>query len=555
MSLSVNTNLMSIAAQRAISINENSQKIAAARLSSGQRINSAADDSAGLAIADRMTAQLNGTNMAIRNANDGISLMQIADGATGSITDNLQRIRELAVQAANGTYSDTDREAMQAEVSQLFAGSFAIQDQTNFNGTSLFDGNYINKAFQIGANAGDTIPVSLPQLFQSESVTTPGYTIPGVTTTTIGPIITTTNVTTTTTVPTSHVLNIQFSPGFLTAPVNSAILTNDLTLNGIPIQPSVAGSQPGQTADSAWAIEQAIINSNVPGVIVMPITTDTSMGSLFVLDSAPSSTIPAGGITINGSPLPQISSKNMLDMINQTMAQINLLTTTTGVTAIIDPFSAPKYQLYLQASDSRNIVIQESVPGFAGQAGLAPIGTTRTVLYIGTSDAPSPLGDLVIAGNNPMKAGLTAGTVPADTQGPPLTTTTTTPVTTTTMGPITTTSPATVMPPITTAAEPSNDVLTQSNAQLMLSYIDAKINSISTVRGYTGAISNRFSSITSNLANYGINISSSRSKIVDADYAQESSALTRAQILAQAGLAMLAQANSQPNNILSLLKT
>lgn len=533
MPLSVNTNIASLVAQNALSKNNESQKIATERLSSGSRINSAADDAAGLAITDAMTSQIRGTTVAMRNANDGISLLQVADGGTSNIVGNLQRIRELAVQAANGTYSDSDRQAMQAEVSQLLSGSFAVQSQTTFNNIALFDGNYTNKPFQVGANAGETVPVSLPKLFSPSTVVTPGYTIPAVTSTT----------TTTTTVPTSHVSNIQFVNGFPTLPVNSAISANDLVLNGKSIQPSVAGTQPGQTADSAWAIEQAIINSNAPNVVVTP-STNSTWGQILVNNSDPGATIPAGGISINGFSLPQISAPDMLGMVNEVMTQVNLLTPSTGVSAGIDYFSGQSY-LYFTAVDNRNIDIQESVPGYASMAGVSPVGTTRGTLYIGTSDAPSPQGDLTISGNNPMRAGLTAGTWAADTPGPPLTTTTTT---------TTVITPATVVPPVMSPGEAIPDVLTQANALQMLTYVDNKISSINDVRGYVGALQNRFSSIASLLASYGENMSAARSRMLDADFAKETAELSRAQILQKAGTAVLAQANALPNNILSLLK-
>ena len=156
----INTNLASLTAQRNSNRTQNELQTAIARLSSGLRINSAADDAAGLAIADRFTSQINGLNQAARNANDGISLAQTAEGALASISDNLQRIRELSVQSANATNSASDRASLQLEVSQLTAEIDRVATQTNFNGTSLLDGSFTAKAFQVGANVGQTITVS-----------------------------------------------------------------------------------------------------------------------------------------------------------------------------------------------------------------------------------------------------------------------------------------------------------------------------------------------------------------------------------------------------------
>ena len=155
----INTNVISLNAQRNLNSSQSSLATAMQRLSSGLRINSAKDDAAGLAISERMTSQINGLDQAGRNANDGISLAQTAEGALGSIGDNLQRIRELAVQSANATNSSTDRAAIQTEVGQLMSEIDRVANQTSFNGVKLVDGSFSSAVFQVGANAGETITV------------------------------------------------------------------------------------------------------------------------------------------------------------------------------------------------------------------------------------------------------------------------------------------------------------------------------------------------------------------------------------------------------------
>ncbi len=156
----INTNIASLTAQYNTDKTQNDLATAIQRLSSGLRINSAKDDAAGLAISDRMTAQINGLNQAARNANDGISLAQVADGALASVSDNLQRMRELAVQSANATNSASDRAALQQEVSQLETEIDRVSTQTQFNGINLLDGSFTAQQFQVGANAGQTIAIS-----------------------------------------------------------------------------------------------------------------------------------------------------------------------------------------------------------------------------------------------------------------------------------------------------------------------------------------------------------------------------------------------------------
>ncbi len=161
MALVINTNVMSLNAQRNLSTSGSQLATSLQRLSSGLRINSAKDDAAGLAISSRMTTQINGLTQAVRNANDGISLAQTTESALQEVSNNLQRIRELAVQSANATNSDSDRAALDQEVQQRLAEVNRIATQTSFNGRKVLDGSFGNATFQVGANVGETISVGL----------------------------------------------------------------------------------------------------------------------------------------------------------------------------------------------------------------------------------------------------------------------------------------------------------------------------------------------------------------------------------------------------------
>jgi flagellin len=156
----INTNISSLTAQRNLNMSQGSLATSMQRLSSGLRVNSAKDDAAGLAIAERMNTQVRGLNVAARNANDGISLAQVAEGALGKLGDMLQRIRELAVQASNATNSADDRKALQSEVIQLRDEIDRVAKNTSFNGQKLLDGSFSASTFQIGANSGETITVA-----------------------------------------------------------------------------------------------------------------------------------------------------------------------------------------------------------------------------------------------------------------------------------------------------------------------------------------------------------------------------------------------------------
>ena len=160
MALVINTNVASLNAQRNLESSQSLASTSLERLSSGLRINSARDDAAGLAISNRLTSQINGLNQAARNAGDGISLSQTAEGALGEVSSNLQRIRELSVQSANGTLSGADRTALQTEVTALVAEIDRVASQTSFNGLNLLDGNFTSVDFQVGANVGETVTVA-----------------------------------------------------------------------------------------------------------------------------------------------------------------------------------------------------------------------------------------------------------------------------------------------------------------------------------------------------------------------------------------------------------
>src|SRR6185295_16176957 len=166
----INTNVMSLNAQRNLTTSGSAMATAIQRLSSGLRINSAKDDAAGLAISDRMTTQISGLNQAVRNANDGISLAQTTEGALQEVTNNLQRIRELAVQSANATNSTSDRNALDQEVQQRIAEIDRIASQTSFNGRKVLDGSFGGATFQVGANVGETITLQLSASVKSSAL-------------------------------------------------------------------------------------------------------------------------------------------------------------------------------------------------------------------------------------------------------------------------------------------------------------------------------------------------------------------------------------------------
>ena len=383
----INTNVMSMNAQRNLMASQGSLATSMQRLSSGLRVNSAKDDAAGLAIAERMNAQVKGLSVAARNANDGISLAQTAEGALGKVGDMLQRMRELAVQSANATNNADDRTALQAEVTQLRGEIDRVAKTTSFNGTKLLDGSFANATFQVGANAGEGISISSIVSAKSD---------------TLG---------------------------------NTSLIT---------------------TANSA--------NSGI---------TATGM----------STGIAAGALQIKGVALGPISvATTAAERTTQVVDAINAKSSDTGVFARVTTNASGTVTGWTTFSE--DAIASANFTGFTAAA---------------TGAAPA------------------AGTA---------------------------------------AASQLNDVSITSfgDAQLALKVIDSAIDSINSSRADLGALQSRFENAVSNINITGENLSAARGRIVDADFAKETSNLSRAQILQQAGTAMVAQANQSGQGVLSLLR-
>ena len=379
----INTNISSLNAQRNLNASQSSLATSMQRLSSGLRVNSAKDDAAGLAIAERMNTQVRGLNVAARNANDGISMSQTAEGALGKVGDMLQRIRELAVQSSNATNSQSDRDALNAEVTALKDEIGRVAGQTSFNGVKLLDGTFASQQFQVGANAGETITVSsiadatLAQLGGTTNITTLSVAASGLT-------------------------------GFATA-------------------------------------------------------------------------IAAGGVTINGVDIGAIASASSAsDRANQLVAAINAVAPQTNTSASYD---AATGKISLRNNTDASIIIA---------------GTTNSATVAGFAN------------------GTTAATATVGIMG--------------------------------------LDISSFGNAQTALVQVDNALTQINSSRADLGAIQSRFESVISNIQIQSENITAARGRIMDADFAAETANLSRAQILQQAGTAMVAQANQLPQGVLALLR-
>ncbi len=487
MAIFINTNTASINAQRNLSTSQSSLTTSLQRLSSGLRINSAKDDAAGLAISERLTSQIRGSDQASRNANDGISLAQTAEGDLAQIGTNLQRVRELAVQSSNASNSASDRASLQNESSQLLQEIDRIATTSSFNGNKLLDGSFTSQTFQVGANntANDRVSINA---ISSARITD------------LGGVGSTTSASTA-------------GSGTLTA-----LVAGDLTLNGLQVGASSNGALPGQTADSAFQIAAAINKVSPDSGVTATANAATVTGGT----GATATAVAAGSFAVNGIDVGAIASGgNAVGQGANTAAAINKISSQTGVVASADAVTGA---VKLTAADGRNIALTQKSPGgtayttLATDTGLSPAVTNGTVSLSSTSAS-----GVVISGGNASRAGFSAQTVAATTVS-------------------------------SVSSIGSMNLSTAAGAVSALDAIDGALATVNSARASLGAYQNRFESVVSNLQTKSESLTASRSRIQDTDFAKETASLTRGQILQQAGTAMLAQANSLPNGVLSLLR-
>jgi flagellin len=631
----INTNVASLNAQRNLTMSQSSLATSLQRLSSGLRINSAKDDAAGLAISDRFTTQIRGLNQAARNANDAISLSQTAEGALGELSSNLQRIRELAVQAANATNSSSDRAALDLEVQQRLAEVERISTQTQFNGQKILDGTFGVAAFQVGANVGETISLDLTTSMRQGSIgavsTATSVDLDTVisagTAGTTGSAATyafdVTNITGdySTIAAVAGTDTIDFSSGTISA-------GDTVTVNGVVF--TFADSNGASTVDSATAVtvnvdfgggatqQQAadgfvaafalavtdagtagtgaaltgLSADNAGGTSLTATITDTAAG----LAATVGRTVAASDATVTQDVTGSDADTSANRTFTITDPESNAITVTldsnitnatdflaaiTGATgygaatftAAIDGTTATQINI----TDSSNftgsfaiggtnaaLITAENVAGgtAAGVADVAAVpAATVTVaddfsIQIGTASAVavangsySSAQDLVDAINTALGGSATAeldsDNVMTIVSSETITITGATGLATITSG---TGGVNTASGSLSTV-----NVLDVSASNDAIRRIDSALSSVSDLRSTFGAIQNRFESTITNLATAVENLSAARSRIQDADFAAETANLTRAQILQQAGTAMLAQANALPQSVLSLL--
>ena len=503
----INTNVASLNAQRNLSTSQASLATSLQRLSSGLRINSAKDDAAGLAISERFTSQINGDTQAARNANDGISLAQTAEGGLATSSDLLQRIRTLAVQSANGSNSDSDRKSIQNEVSSLTSELNRVANTTQFNGQNVLDGSLTSTQFQVGANANQTISIGIASAkstdmgnntLESDDTLATGSSQVGATAGANNVVAQTLTISSGAGVSTSVDVAANASAATVAASVNSYSTTSGVT--------ATATSNATISGISAGSVQFALKGQNGTAVTI-------------------SAAVPTGG------------------SLSALAQAVNAQTSTTNITASVSLAADGTSELKL--SDNQGDDISVANMGTSTTTGLGGatirgadsatgVASTNTQTLTAATTAGTAATASVVGGHVSFSSDSGFSITSSDTTG--------------------TLVDASGSQGSNLQTVASIDVSTTAGANAALLTIDSALNQVNSNRASLGAIQNRFTSTVSNLQTTTENLSASQSRIQDTDFAAETANLTRGQILQQAGTAILAQANSLPNGVLALLR-
>jgi len=483
MSLVINTNISSLNTQNNLAKSQNALSQATQRLSSGLKINSAADNAAGFAISQRYTTQIGALAQASANASDAINLAQTTGSALDQVTANLQAIRDLAAQAANGTYSDADRKTIDAEVQQRLSEITRIANQTTFNGKKVLDGSLSSQSFQIGANVGQTVSVSLGTSVKADGMGK----IAEVSSGDISAIF-------------GGTAGTAATKGSLAAgTVADPTAAVAFTIGGVSVSVGAGSANLGAlvTAINATAGFSAKYTASVDGTAIKIDAVVAGADNMAVTG--------ASGITFGAATAGVAAvAGTAVDMSAEGLSVNGTSVDLTGLTSM------------QQVSDAINAANVDGVSAAVSADGKGVNFYSSTTLNIADTG-----GNIIGANANDENAGATYTAGTAATVGGSLA---------------------------------GGDVKTVDSANDLMSRIDVALSSVATFAAQLGAVQNRFQSTISTLSAQTTNLQASQSTIQDADFAAETANLSKASVLQQAGISVLAQANANPQAVLKLLQ-
>lgn len=567
MALSVNTNITSLGVQKNLNKASDALSQSMNRLSSGLKINSAKDDAAGMQIANRLNNQVKGLNVAIANANNGVSIAQTAEGAMQESTNTLQRLRELALQAANGDKSDADRVSLQQEFTAKVGELTRISNTTTFGGRNLLDGTFNNVAFQIGANANETISFGMTDISATalkgeySEAAANGKAMEGLAATSTGSVLGAAKVTG-------------------TVPTDTAALAagDKISINGKEITFATAAAAVGGGTVAAEAVAKINAQTTDTGVtasldagkIVLSSNKAITLG-----DVGAGATLGALGLgagTTAGAAMKGTDLLGQAGEISVNGASVkwdagdtaqSVLDTITALDGIKDATISKEGRISITSEDGKDIKLTNTTSGSLSQLGLSA-GTSQAKLTADTSVTLNGVevkfkkgdtADAIVSSINSASTGVNASKnsdgslalfskkdiVIADgSAGTGLTA----------LGLTAGTTASTTLE--TTVADLS--ILSAASSQQAIQALDGAMQAIDSQRSQLGAVQNRFASTVANLQSISQNSSAAKGRVEDADFASEAAELTKQQTLQQASTAILSQANQLPSAVLKLLQ-
>ncbi|NMY73068.1 flagellin [Pseudomonas sp. WS 5071] len=549
MALSVNTNITSLGVQKNLNKAADALSTSMNRLSSGLKINSAKDDAAGMQIANRLGNQVKGLNVAIANANNGVSIAQTAEGAMQESTNTLQRLRELALQASNGDKSDADRVSLQQEFTAKVGELTRTANTTTFGGRNLLDGSFNNVAFQIGADANQTISFGMTDISATglkgtySEAKTNGAAMAGLTATSIGSAVNASVTGAAAAVPPTADTTVKING-------TDVALAKDATAADMAKAINDAGiSGVSASADTAGKITLKSANADL---VVAGTAGAAALGVAEATTKAEDSLVPAGTITVNGE-----------DLVLAGTEKVSEVVTSIASMAGIASAKLNNGRIEITSKDGSDVALSNKTSGALSALGLAP-GTSQAKLQADTSISLNGVevkfkkgdtADAIVSSINSASTGVTAsknsdGTlalfadkdiVIADgSAGGGLKA----------LGLDAGKTAAVTLE--TTVSDLS--VLTAASAQQAIQALDGAMQQIDSQRSQLGAVQNRFSSTVSNLQSIAQNSTAAKGRVEDADFAAETAELTKQQTLQQASTAILSQANQLPSSVLKLLQ-
>jgi flagellin len=505
--IGINSNINSLVAQQNLNTSQSALSQAITRLSSGKRINSAADDAAGLAISNRMQTQINGLNQGVSNANDGVSMIQTASSGLAQITTSLQTIRTLAVQASSGSLSPSDQAALQTDVAQQIAEVNRVASQTNYNGKNVLDGSAGNVSFQIGANVGQTISLNLSNNLSAASMGT-GLVTKGAT------------------VGTLSGLSLTNAGAATTGTVTPAITSINILSDGqggftFTDQNNQALSSTASTA--LFGAATATTGTGTP--LALNVLVGGALGSITSVPAAASAATASSVTALNASNAANGSGVAGRATAGTALGTITGLSLTAGGGFVAPGESGAAITSVNVTSDGAGGMV------FADQNGNALSAGAMTALGTVTPATAGAGASFTLA------ATIGTATTAATTQGLAA------------ASGIAAANAANVPPQVANI-----NVSTTAGANAAMESIDNALATVNNIQATLGAAQNRFTSISSAQQSQSTDLSGAQSQITDADFAQETANLSRAQVLQQAGISVLAQANSNPQQVLKLLQ-